>query len=710
MKRTDVQRELTVLIADDDATARMLVRAALEQSGLNVVEAADGAEALKLFGEYQPQLVLLDVVMPGQDGYAACAAIRAAAGGATVPILMLTGLDDLESINRAYECGATDFATKPINWPLLGHRARYLLRGARLYEELVESEARLAHAQRIARLGHWEWDPGTNQFLCSSQLSELLGIGEVDTLNGLDAFLGCVHPADRATVEYTHRRAVVEGRYEGMDFRVVTPRSGTRFVHAEAEVVRSADGKAARLCGTLQDISERKAAEQQISFLENYDSLTQLPNRTLFRDRLDFALQAARRHERVLAILAVDLDRFKRVNDTLGHSVGDRLLQVVGERLAQCVRASDAVMRPERELAVSRLGGDEFTLMLSDIERAEDTIVVVQRIYEALAQPITIDNNVIYAGASIGISVFPNDGADAEALLRNADTAMHAAKEAGGGTHQFYGEAMNRATSNRLALEHDLRRALERQEFCLFYQPKINLASGAVVGAEALIRWRHPERGLVSPAEFIPLAEETGLIVPMGEWALNEACRQVRAWQQTGCRAVSVAVNLSARQFHHSDLASVVGAALAAHQLDSSWLEVEITESVVMQDAAQAVVTLSKLKSMGLTISVDDFGTGYSSLSYLKRFPIDALKIDRSFVRDIATDSDDAAIARAIVTMAASLKLEVVAEGVETEQQLRFLRDQGCGLAQGFLFSKPLPADEFSRYLVAHGEAARGAA
>ncbi len=710
MNKADDQPDATVLIADDDATARMLVRAALEQSGLAVVEAADGNEAIERYHQHHPQLVLLDVVMPGQDGYAACAAIRAAPGGATVPILMLTGLDDLESINRAYKCGATDFATKPINWPLLGHRAKYLLRGARLYDELVESEARLAHAQRIARLGHWEWEPATSRFLCSPQLRELLGCEDASLLSGIESFVACVHPGDRSGFEYAIQRALVDGRFEGIDVRVQVPQVGTRFVRAEAEVVRNADGRPARLAGTLQDISERRAAEQEISFLQNYDSLTQLPNRNLFRDRLDFALQSAQRHGRVLAILAVDLDRFKRVNDTLGHVAGDRLLQVVAERLAQCVRTSDAVMRPERDLAVSRLGGDEFTLMLSDIERAEDAMTVVQRIYDAFAEPISVDGNVMYASASIGISVYPHDGTDADALLRNADAAMHAAKESGGGTYQYYGEAMNKASFNRLALEHDLRRALEREEFELFYQPKVNLVDGQVVGAEALIRWRHAERGLVSPGEFIPVAEETGLIAPIGEWALREACRQVRHWQQRGLPSITVAVNLSARQFHQSDLANVVGRALAESGLDARWLELEITESIVMHDAAKAVVTLGQLKAMGLTISVDDFGTGYSSLSYLKRFPIDALKIDRSFVRDIASDPDDAAIARAIVTMAESLKLDVVAEGVETQEQLRFLRDHGCGLAQGFLFGKPVPASEFVRFLDAPHKAVRGVA
>ena len=407
---------------------------------------------------------------------------------------------------------------------------------------------------------------------------------------------------------------------------------------------------------------------------------------------------------RKVATVLFDLDHFKRINETLGHSVGDRLLVAVAERLRQCVRDYDAVSRAEAVSSKSgttlaRLGGDEFILAMADIERVEDAAKAAQRLIQAMQAPFQMDEHEIVVTASIGISLYPDDGEDAETLLKNADSALYHAKDAGRNNYQFYNQSMNAKAFARLSLEGSLRRALEKQEFLLHYQPQVDARSGAIVGAEALIRWRHPDLGLVSPLDFIPLAEESGLIVPMGEWVLRTACAELKAWQDAGHGMLRMAVNLSGRQFRQQDLVASVQRAMDAAGIDPQTLELEITESVLMQDAAETTRLLDNLKALGVKLSVDDFGTGYSSLSYLKRFPIDALKIDRSFIRDIASDPDDAAITTAILAMAGGLGLEVVAEGVETMEQLGFLRGRNCQMIQGYLFSKPLPSGQMRALL-----------
>jgi diguanylate cyclase (GGDEF)-like protein len=569
------------LVVDDDLLLRLLAREALEQAGLLVEEAENGEQALDAFDRLRPDIVLMDVMMPVMDGFTACAALRKRPHGDRVPVLIMTGLDDVESINRAYDAGATDFVTKPIIPLILSHRVRYVLRASRAAEEIRNNEAQIHH-------------------------------------------------------------------------------------------------------------------------LAFYDSLTHLPNRRLYTDRLNQALASAKRHTRTVATLFLDLDRFKRVNDTLGHNVGDKLLRSVADRLLSCLRQTDYVARPEGDddtPLVARIGGDEFFILLTEMAHAEDAAKVAGRVLQTLSQPFTLEGHEIRITPSIGIAVYPADGADVDMLLKNADTALYHAKDQGRNNYQFYTQSMNATALKRLTLEGYLSKALEREELRVYYQPQVNILSGRIVGMEALVRWQHPELGLVSPVEFIPLAEESGLIIPIGEWVLRTACTQNAAWQAEGFAPLRLSVNLSGKQFQEKNLAETVEKALLASGMAPQCLELELTESMLMQKVDATIKTLHELKGLGLRLSIDDFGTGYSSLSYLKRFPIDTLKVDQSFVRDLTTDPDSAALTSAIIAMAHGLKLSVIAEGVETPEHLAFLKDHHCEEAQGYLFSKPIPAEAFTRYL-----------
>jgi len=444
---------------------------------------------------------------------------------------------------------------------------------------------------------------------------------------------------------------------------------------------------------TFNDVSERLAAEAMIDQMAYYDSLTGLPNRLLFQDRLNQALAHARRHRRQTAVMMMDLDRFKIINDTLGHPVGDQVLKTVAERLLFRLREVDTV---------SRLGGDEFALVLPDLSETSDIAKIGQVIHEEVSRVIRIGEQELFVTPSVGISVYPSDGNDAVTLIKNAEVALYQAKDERN-RYQLYAPAMNASASEWLQLESHLRRALEREELILHYQPQINLNSGEIVGVEALIRWQHPEWGMVSPARFIPLAEETGLIVPISEWVLRTACAQNAEWQRMGLPPVRVAVNLSGRHLaKHAELVRHVDEALQATGLAPEHLELELTESILMEDVEAAIQTLGALSERGVKLSIDDFGTGYSSLSYLKRFPIDTLKIDQAFVREIASSEEDSAIVKAVIALAHSLRLNVIAEGVETERQLAFLKDHACDEVQGYFFSRPLPVAELSTFLSNH--------
>lgn len=477
----------------------------------------------------------------------------------------------------------------------------------------------------------------------------------------------------------SRKQDIIDGLGAGADDYVMKP-----FDAGELKVRLRAGARILDLQEEL--LSVREALHEQAT----HDPLIGLPNRLLFGDRLNQGLITARRTKRPLAVMFLDLDRFKLINDTLGHNTGDLLLKKVAERLTYSLREVDTI---------ARMGGDEFTMILSNIDSPDDAAKIAGRVLNVLTEPLVLEGHEIFVSASIGISIFPSDGDDAETLVKNADTAMYRAKDMGRNNYQFYTKTLNSAALKRMTLENSLRKALERSEFVVHYQPRVDIKDGEIMGMEALVRWQKPDVGLVYPAQFIPLAEETGLIVQIGEWVLRTACAQNKRWQDAGLDAFPVAVNISARQFHQNDLVWVVKDALESAHLEPRYLELELTESALMTNPDQAARALDELKMLGVRISLDDFGIGHSSLGYLKRFPVNTVKIDQSFVRDITTDPDDAAIAGAVVAMAHSLKLNVIAEGVETIQQLEFLRSLNCDEMQGYFVSRPIPPDEFPRFL-----------
>jgi predicted signal transduction protein with EAL and GGDEF domain/DNA-binding response OmpR family regulator len=721
------RRHDLVLLVEHDPVVRARTVAALAARSWRVVEAGGGAEALELFAAHRPDIVVLDALMPGVDGFATCERLRRLQGGEHVPVLVLTELNDEASIARAYEAGATDFQAKTgTEWALLSERLRYMVRAARLREELAESSAKLSKAQRIARLGNWDWSVATRSVKLSGECFAIAGLPQQDEAIADWFVWSCVVADERARLEELFRGALSGAGGLDFDCRILRPSGEIRIVHVEAEIERDSAGTATAMHGVVQDITERKHAEDRIRELANFDSLTGLPNRRYFRDQFAAALERARAAGTAVGVLFIDLDRFKQINDSLGHQVGDELLRAVAKRIVQCVRENDTVAltavraaprvpaRPpsfasaggsagERSRSallsghgnsVARLGGDEFTILLTDLPTPAAIEAVAQRLMEAMRRPFRVAGHELLVTSSIGLATFPADGRDVDSLLRKADIAMYAVKESGRNGLLRFSSGMKAATSARRRLETALQRALDRQELVLYYQPKVNVIDGTIAGAEALMRWKRGGE-LVPPGEFIAVAEESGLIVPITEWAVREVCQQLARWADAGMAPVPVSVNISGRHLQHANLLEPVEAALRGVRLDASLLELELTEAVLMQDFNATLPLLQALKRLGVSISVDDFGTGFSSLAHLTRLPIDALKIDRSFVHELEAGPESAAIVAAIIAMSRSLKLRVVAEGVETRSQMAQLFDQGCHLMQGFLFSPAVPGEDF---------------
>jgi len=698
-----------VLLVDDSPVDRFMAREALEQAECRVIEADDGVAGVGMFKAHRVDLVLLDVKMPRLDGFGACAAIRKLAQGEHTPILMLTGLDDHDSINRAYEEGATDFFTKPLNTTMLQHRMRYLLRAKLTADALRSSQEQLAHAQRIAKLGYWEWRRDSGLVTWSPEVECMIGAPSKSSSGILEALCEHVHEEDVPELEQSLRRMLNSGEAAALEYRLIVADGRELTVHHTLDPTVDSSGQVEKLVGAVQDVTDRCNAEQRIRRLAYYDSVTELPNRTLFSDMLCNVLAQAKRHGRIVSVLFLDLDHFKRVNDTFGHSAGDQLLQEIAFRLGECVRDCDFLARPTGkgrgedmapdERTVARLGGDEFVVLLPEVRDPANAANVAERMRGALEHPVLLDGREIYMTGSIGISSYPIDGDDVETLLKHADAAMYQAKAEGRNRYQFYTASINARALERMSIETNMRKALEAGEFVLHYQPIVAVDSQEVCAAEALVRWDAPNLGLISPASFIPIAEETGLIIPLGKWAIRQACKQAQEWQRDEVFEGRISVNLSVAQFQHAELVADIAAALDETGLDPRRLQLELTESMVMQDSSSSIQLLMELKALDVSIAIDDFGTGYSSLSYLKRFPIDVLKIDQSFIRDIGADRDDAAIVSATVMLGDMLRMQTVAEGVEQAEQLEFLRGLGCDECQGYYFCRPLPAREFASWM-----------
>ncbi len=687
----------TILIIEDDAGFAELMSASLAEAGHGCHCFTRGDTAFGWLASNSVSLIILDYSLPDMTGAAFVDRMRKI--GLSIPFVMVTGRDDALLAVEMMKTGACDFMIKDTTFldrlPAVISRALHEVE-TRIKLEKAEmclrlSEARLARAQKIARMGSWEWNIVSGEIYWSDELYNIFGLkpGEPREIS-MEWIYSVVSPLDLPAFKKAMLNSVKTCQPLNINYRIISKDFGEIVVSSQGEVECDESGRACLLSGTTLDITARIRAESEIQQLINYDTLTGLPNRSLLHDRLHLAIAQAAREKHLLGVLILDLDRFKGINDALGHRAGDKLLKLVANRLGACVRETDTL---------ARLGGDEFVAILVGVSNAEGITKVAKKILTIVSEPVYIEGHEIYSTCSIGIAVYPMDGEDSHTLLKHADLAMYQAKEQDRNNFQFFSRDMNIKVLERMMLENSMRKALEREEFFLVYQPQVDSRSGRITGMEALLRWQHPDLGLLSPDKFIYLAEENNFIIPLGEWVLRTACRQNKAWQNQGLPSVRIAVNLSAKQFGQYHLDQVIASTLLETGLEAEYLELEITESTIMKDAEQNTVILQKLKDMGVSLAIDDFGTGYSSLSYLKHFPISRLKIDRSFVRDITTNTDDAAIAEIIIDIARTLKLNVIAEGVETRAQMQFLSFNNCVEMQGYLFSRPVRADEFARQL-----------
>jgi predicted signal transduction protein with EAL and GGDEF domain/CheY-like chemotaxis protein len=701
----DEARPPKVLLVDDDEVNLLLISVALREHGFQVTEANSGSRALQLLTEQMPDVVVLDALMPGRDGFETCRELRAMPGFESLPVLMLTGLEDEASIARAYETGATDFFVKSNHWSLLAGRLRYLLRASRTRSELERSKAKLARAQDLARMGSFDWPTGRCAPIFSTEAMRAVGLSFQPTLTQI---IRMIRRPERKAFIAKLREAMMISTVVTFDVNVKLPDDRPRIMHVEAEPTFRDQGFLHAYIGIVQDVTERRNAEDKIRHLANFDTLTGLPNRRQFIWRSERALEHARRLGHEVSMLMIDLDRFKIVNDTLGHGAGDELLVEVSRRLRRCVRHSDQVVdhhsepmgvRAHRTLeAVARLGGDEFVTLLPEVTGEAEAKRVAERMLHALREPIIVGGQECFVTASVGLSLFPRDGNSVADLMRNADVAMYVSKAGGRNLSSAFRPHLAGKGREKLELESALHKAIERNELVLHYQPKIDVRASKMVGVEALMRWRRGNT-LVAPGDFIPLAEETGLIVPMSDWAIREASRQAREWSSTIGFAEMIAVNMPSRLFESNDIVDQIQCAVDSCGINQRFIELEITETGLMKDIATVVPVLQRLKDRGVQISIDDFGTGYSSLAYLTALPISELKIDRSFVNNLGNSVQSAAVVSAIIALARSLSLRVVAEGVETLEQMETLHRLGCHTMQGFLFCKPLPAEKIKDWL-----------
>ncbi|MDH5324397.1 MAG: EAL domain-containing protein [Gammaproteobacteria bacterium] len=674
-----------ILVVDDERDARLLIRKELEAAGFGVYESPDGVSALTDITRYQPDLVLLDVKMPGMDGISVCQSIRAMEAFKKIPILMLTGVDGLEYIRRAFDAGATDFINKTTNLGFVSQRIRYVLRNIEQQDALFTNQRQLEEAQRVAKLGYWKFSVDISNFSLSEQARKILCISPTGFDNTLNGYLNLIHISDRDMMKSAIECALYEKESFSIDYRIIDVTGKKIYIHSQGEVVEGVDGSVIAILATVQDISERKKSEATFEHMALYDGLTDLCNRSLFQNRLAHSMAMAHREEKLLALCFLDLDNFKQVNDTLGHAVGDELLKSVAKRLKSSMRQGDVI---------ARLGGDEFGIVVEGLSTIDELEKIVTKLRNRLGKMHHIRGHDLLVSASIGVTLYPLDSADKNTILANADAAMYKAKELGGNRFCFYSHDMDDRSHRRLDMEQKLRNALKNNELRVYYQPRMQLDSGDIVAVEALLRWQHPDFGLLPPSKFIKIAEETGLIYPIGLWLLKSACTQILKWKRLGLGDLHLAINMSGRQFAQQDMIRHMQKIMLEIGFNPQHLIIEITENVAMRNITSVTETLSQIKAMGAVVAIDDFGAGHSSMNHLQRLPIDMLNIDRSFIMNVAGRERDGATARAIIALAHGLGLKVIAEGVETQTQVDFLRKYKCDAMQGHFISPPVPAAE----------------
>lgn len=812
----EISAKPRILVIDDDPMIRLLTGQLLERNGFEFMGADNGLQGLDKFTTWTPDLVLLDVLMPDMDGFTCLQALMARASK-PLPVVMMTAVEDIDSIEHAFELGANDFIGKPIHWPLLPYRIRNILRSFRNHQlfrqqqqELEQNEERLRLSMQAAKQGFYDIDLQTGATVVNREYAAMLGYRFESFQESRERWLERIHVDDQVQISaafedclagtvdefraefrmrsvddrwkwiksighiverdaqgrprrmlgihadidaektaeerlrllakvfensgeaivlcddaanilscnqaYSHITGYSAGEVVGQKAAMLANRvndpllvenlehsgywqgeiweqrkNGENYpVSLGISVVRNDQGHVSHLIGIFTDITERKASEAKIAYLARHDPLTNLPNRTLLNDRFDQAMAHAARNHTQVALLFLDLDRFKQINDTFGHDVGDRLLQGVAERLSQCVREVDTICRQ---------GGDEFIVVLTDLPDVEVVSHIAAKILDHLQHPFNIEGLAVSTSFSIGISLYPDDGMSFHGLLNKADTAMYAAKQQGRNTFRYFSHDMNLASQERMMLENGLRVAMVNGDLHIYYQPLYSMHDNRIIGAEALLRWVDKAGKEVPPVKFIPIAEDTGLILQIGEWVLQEACLQNRRWHDAGQKLL-VSVNISALQFKRGDLVHTVKSALQRSGLDPQYLELELTESMLMFDTQRVIETIQQLRGLGVSFAIDDFGTGYSSLSYLKQFAVNKLKIDQSFVQQLGNGhNQDAAIVQAILQLGASLGLQTLAEGVETREQAEQLVELGCDKAQGFYWHRALSGEDFDRLL-----------
>jgi len=677
----DAQERPLILLVDDDPAFRLATEEALQGAGYRVATADNGPQALDLALQEPPDLVLLDALMQGMDGFEVCQRLHRMNGLEDLPVMMVTGLEDTASVDRAFESGASSFVTKPVNYSVLLYRIRFQLRSSDDRRRLQESQEQLATAQRIAGLGYWRWDARRNQLTVSDNLAEMLGTEPGGCCATLEAYLDRVHPEDRDYVRDTITAAAEGAPLKPAEYRLVAEGKPTLIVHQDLGMAPNLSNV---VLGTVQDITQQRATDRRIRELAYTDKLTGLASRAYFYKHMEDVIKAAERREERFALLYLDLDGFKDINDSLGHDMGDELLRIVSQRLQGALRDTDFI---------ARLSGDEFCILVDNVLDQYDAADVATRCLQATNKPVLLGKREVRPRCSIGVAHFPEDGRDLQTLLKAADSAMYAAKDQGKHRYAFYRPELTREVEQRLHIEQELRLAIERQQLVLHYQPQVELSTGRMTGVEALVRWQHPTMGLVPPGRFIEVAERIGIIRSLGEWVLQTACAQLRAWQSEGVTGLKMAVNISPIHFRDSQLLDAVSRVLIQTGVAPDDLELEITESAV-QVVDDNFRTFERIRNLGVSIAIDDFGTGYSSLASLKALPVDCLKIDRLFIADLLDDERAKILLGTMIDVAHALGHLVVAEGVEERNQLQVLEANGCDMIQGFYFSRPVPAEE----------------